>query len=407
MASFLVANLATGHAWAQKDDDKSNDDKQDKKEKGGGRDDDEKDDDEKDDDEKDDDEKDDDEKDDDEKDDDNKSRENRGRDQDEENDESEDDSPPPAPSIGSGQSGASPQQQPQSPPAAPPAELERELGDSLAATDGFDTLTDSGRAVSDSVRLSEAGQPELKAPAEVSLQSAIQLGDRPAIFGVVGIPETPVITVTSAQVLYVADGQSAEITFDSTADGRYSVEIRSDDGSATSQTLAGRLVAGENSVLWEGKSASGALLPEGQYTYYISAESTEGTREPPAGGDGTILVTASLPPPAFDATLLLPFIAAAGAAGAAALFVERRRRAVTIFVPVKAADIVDDIKERYPDAAVADYIEPTAGGTAKYIGVTIQHGADKEWLAEIVAKAKEMANVDSVRLSHRGKMQAL
>ena len=180
LAGLLVANLATGHAWAQKDDDKGkgNDDKQDKKEKGGGRDDDEKDDDE-------------------------KSRENRGRDQDEENDESEDDSPPPAPSIGSGQSGASPQQQPQSPPAAPPAELERALGDSLAATDGFDTLTDSGRAVSDSVRLSETGQPELKAPAEVSLQSAIQLGDRPAIFGVVGIPETPVITVTSTQVLYV------------------------------------------------------------------------------------------------------------------------------------------------------------------------------------------------------------
>ena len=208
-------------------------------------------------------------------------------------------------------------------------------------------------------------------------------------------------------MLYVADSQSAEITFDSTVDGRYEVEIRSDDGSAASQTLAGRLVAGENSVLWEGKSSSGAPVPEGQYTYYISAESTEGTREPPAGGDGTILVTTSLPAPPFDATLLWPVIPVAGAAGVAALFIARRRRAVTIFVPVKAASVVDEIKERYPDAAVANYIESEAGGTARYIGVTIQQGADDEWLAEIVARAKEMADVDSVRLSYRGKMQAL
>ncbi len=272
----------------------------------------------------------------------------------------------------------------QEPPQNLPAELERTVGDSIVANDASGASAGFGRAISDSVSLVETGQTA----------------------GVTGVQVAPAITVTSPGMLHVSGNQGADITFDSTVAGRYAISIRSDGGVVSPQMLMGRMEEGANSVLWEGKDASGAPVPEGQYTYYITAESAGGTREPPAAGDGAILVAAFLPVPAPDANLLLLVVPVALAAGTGALLFARRRRSITIFVPVEAVAVVDDIKERYPDAAVANYVDSKADGK-RYIGVTIRKGADSEWLEEIASRAKEMAEVDSVNLSYKGKMQVL
>jgi hypothetical protein len=166
--------------------------------------------------------------------------------------------------------------------------------------------------------------------------------------------------------------------------------------------------AGANSVVWEAKYASGAPLPDDRYVYYITAQSEGGVRQPPAAGDGAIMVVTPLSIPAsMDVSLLLMIAGSAAAAGAAALFFARRRRSVTIFVPVEAEAVVSDIKERHPDATVANYIDSKTDGVRRYIGVTLPKGADDEWLVQIADRAKEMAAVDSVSLRYRGKMWVL
>lgn len=268
----------------------------------------------------------------------------------------------------------------------PPAALNRALGDSLVVNDTPITSGIFGRAAADSITVEEA-LPELNAPANI--QAA------------------PDITVTSPAPLRISAGQGAEITFDSTAVGTYAVVI-SRGSSYDSQTLSGQMQVGANSVVWQATDASGAPVPDDRYVYYITAESADGVREPPAAGDGAIMVVTPLSIPAsMDMRLMLTVAGSAAAAGAAAMFFARRRRSVTIFVPIEAEAVVDDIKQQHPDAAVANYIDSKTDGVKRYIGVTIPKGADDEWLVEIADKAKQMAEVDSVSLRYRGKMHVL
>jgi hypothetical protein len=273
----------------------------------------------------------------------------------------------------------------------PPASIKRALGDSLAAIDTSGISGIFGRAAADSIILQEA-PPELAG-----------VFDTDAADNTVA----PTITVTSPMPLRTSTGQAIEITFDSTAAGTYTVVITR-GSSYDSQTLAGQMQAGANSVVWEATDGSGAPVPDDRYVYYITAKSAEGVREPPAAGDGAIMVVTPLSIPAsVDASMLLMVAGSAAAAGAAALFFARRRRSVTIFVPIEAEAVVDDIRERHPEAAVANYIDSKTDGVRRYIGVTIPKGADDEWLVEIADKAKEMAQVDSVSLRYRGKMHVL
>ena len=146
-------------------------------------------------------------------------------------------------------------------------------------------------------------------------------------------------------------------------------------------------------------------MPDGRYVYYILAENAAGVREPPASGDGVIMVGVPLPA-SVDLSLLFMIIGSAAAAGAVLLFFAKRQRSLTLFVPAEAVAVVDDIRDRYPDAAVADYVESAADGK-RYVGVTIPKSADSEWLLEIAERVKEMAEVDSVSLRYKGKMQVL
>jgi hypothetical protein len=274
-------------------------------------------------------------------------------------------------------------------PDQPPAALNRAIGDSLVANDTYGISGNFGRAAADSITLEEE-LPELDAPAATD------------------VPAAPAITVTSPAPLRTSAGQGAEITFDSTAEGTYTVVIGRGGSYEDSRALAGQMQAGANSVVWDGRDGSGVPVPDDRYVYYITAQSEGGVREPPAAGDGAIMVVTPLSIPAsVNASLLLMVAGSAAAVGAAAMFFARRRRSVTIFVPIEAEAVVDDIKGRHPDAAVANYIDSRTDGVRRYIGVTIPKGADEEWLVEIAYKAKEMAQVDLVSLRYRGKMHVL
>ena len=389
MAGLLVANLAIGHAWAKEDKEKGQDKKQDKEAK-----------------------------------------ESKGKSENQEkkgnSDKQErqgqdkgggkaDDSPKDGASS-TGSSGdnsnqgnrhgqaQTPQQPAQDLPEQPSTQIERAVSDRLATTDIFDTLTGFGRSASDSINLDDVQQSELRTPVQAPVESEIQMTNE-LYADTVGVSTPPEITITSSELLYVSADRGAEITFDSTTAGTYAVAIKSDDSDAT-QTIFGRMRAGANYVMWEGRDSSGSAVPDGTYTYFIMAENAGGAREPPSDGDGKIIVTISPVLASIDIGLLMIALTVV-AASAALLFFILRKRSITIFLPVEAVAVVGDIRDRYPRASVADYIETEEGGAKRYIGITIPQGADNEWLEEIATRTKEIAKVDSVNLRYRGRTQIL
>jgi hypothetical protein len=203
------------------------------------------------------------------------------------------------------------------------------------------------------------------------------------------------------------------MTFSSTAAGTYSILIKNDADYNISQRLVGPLQVGLNSVPWNGKDASGHLLPAGQYTYYISAMGEGGTREPLPEGDGAIIIvgTASTAPPLGENfVLVIAMVAALGAVVSILIINRRRKEQLTLYLPTQASPIIEEIRGRYPDAGVADYIEPAEGGVGRYIGVTIRDRQDADveaWLETIAEKIKEIADVDAVNMSYHGKMRLL
>lgn len=175
--------------------------------------------------------------------------------------------------------------------------------------------------------------------------------------------------------------------------------------------------AGANSAKWDGTDSSGKYVPPGTYAYYITAKGSGGTRQPPAQGDGTITVGADLASQSSGLFPLLPIdpvyvaiiaaaVAAAGAGAALLLFLGRKRRLV-LYLPAAASEVIDDIRLKFPDAVVEDYIDP--GRPGQYKGVTIRNpkGADEDWLAEVADKAKALSGTDSVSMFYRGRQQVL
>jgi hypothetical protein len=303
----------------------------------------------------------------------------------------------------------------------PPAHSEnvQRPGDSLGVGDTlYGTSASFARSVSDSLTLDELDRPQaLKkavAATPVSIGSGVKITDWVSISGITGVPAAPRITVTSPAILQVIGDQSADMTFSSTAAGTYSILIKNDADDHISQRLRGPLQVGLNSVPWNGKDVSGHLLPAGQYAYYITAMGAGGTREPPPEGDGAIVIvgTAGTTPLLGENLMLVITIAAGlGTCMVSILFISRRRKEqLTLYLPTQASPIIEEIRERYPDAGVADYIEPAEGGVGRYIGVTIRDRRDADvdaWLEAIAEKTKQIADVDAVNMSYHGKMRLL
>ena len=78
-----------------------------------------------------------------------------------------------------------------------------------------------------------------------------------------------------------------------------------------------------------------------------------------------------------------------------------------MYLPASAEEVIDDMREKYPDLVVEDYVDPNDPTLFK--GVTIKNpkGADEQWLTEMAEKAKTIAGVDSVNINYRGKQQTL
>lgn len=252
-----------------------------------------------------------------------------------------------------------------------------------------------------------------RGPSSISTQSELRVIDNIALSGLVVPPAAPKISVTSPPILQVTPDQDAEMTFHSTTPGTYSIAIKNDDSGQVARTLDGEMNLGANAVTWDGKDAQGNVVPAGGYSYYIKAHSTGGTREAPAEGDGAIVVVGAPRAPGdvqlpVDTSylLILPVVAAAGVAS---FFFLRRKKPLTFYLPEEASAVIEDIRSRYPDAAVEDYVETTEEGIRRYKGVTIRNAkeADDDWLAEVADKAKKLAGVDSVNVNYRGKTIAL
>lgn len=251
-----------------------------------------------------------------------------------------------------------------------------------------------------------------KGPSGVAPKEELRVVDNIAVSGLVVPPSAPKISVTAPPILQVTPDQSAEMTFHSTTSGTYSIAIKSDDGGHVVRTIDGKMSLGANSATWDGKDGQGNMAASGSYSYYIRAQSAGGVREPPAEGDGAIVVVGAPKTPGqvqlpTDTSywLILPIVAAAGAASF--LFL-RRKRPLTFYLPDEASAVIDDIRSRYPDAAVEDYVETTEEGVRRFKGVTIRSGkADDEWMEEIADRVKKLAGVDSLNVNYKGKTMTL
>ena len=249
-------------------------------------------------------------------------------------------------------------------------------------------------------------------PSGVATYEELRVIDNIAVSGLVVPASAPKISVTAPPILQVTPDQSAEMTFHSTTSGTYSISIKSDDGGHVVRTIDGKMSLGANSATWDGKDGQGNIVTAGSYSYYIRAQSLGGVREPPAEGDGAIVVVGAPKPPGqvplptdMSYWLILPIVAAAGIASF--LFL-RRKRPLTFYLPDEASPVIDDIRSRYPDAAVEDYVETTEEGVRRFKGVTIRSGkADDEWMEEIAGRVKKLAGVDSLNVNYKGKTMTL
>lgn len=310
----------------------------------------------------------------------------------------------------------------------------RSVGDSIsiqdsqnvsrrAATTGNDGA-EVDRSVSDGITLEErirarerspepepepVPQPPRPASEERALGDSIAVGEGVFLSGSIVPPSAPQLSVSGGERAFNMDSAGAAvITFISSSSGTYRIAIDNDAGERAA-SLSGQMAAGENNVRWTGNDSEGKPVPDGVYTYYITANNDVGTRTPPSGGDGTIAVSGSptpkVPPAQADWAAYTIIIAVVAAVGTGAYLFSRRRSKITVYLPFGAAPVIDDIRERYPQAQVQEYL--TQGGTEMVKGVSIPEprGQDREWLDDIITRAKELAGVDSINVSHNGKVR--
>ncbi|MGI0019759.1 MAG: FlgD immunoglobulin-like domain containing protein [Nitrososphaera sp.] len=266
------------------------------------------------------------------------------------------------------------------------------------------------RSISESLILDDSsGMNAHDVSSDLSVDSELRLLDNIATSGLVVTLVPPRISMTSPPVLHVLGDQDADIMFHSTVAGMYSIDIRDAEGVSVN-TLEGNMLLGANSVSWDGKG-SGSMVPAGDYMFYVTAKSPGGVRNPPAEGDGQIIVaglvgttTAFRPLQDMAHLLAIPVVAAA-----VTFFILRRKKSLTFYLPPEAAEVVDDIRGKYPDAKLEEYIQPAEEGMQRYTGVTIQNPKDVDdgWLASIAKKVKDISGAESVNVSFGGKTHIL
>lgn len=291
--------------------------------------------------------------------------------------------PQPAPSPNPGTQNPPVRNPPPSPPpAAVPHVFERSISDGLTLGDAHD----------------------VRSSPHIDLESNLAVRDYIAVSGLVVPPTAPTIAVTSPSQVSLLPGEVADISFHSTTAGSYEVKITGSEGNVVAN-LKGRMSAGPNTVEWNGAvQSSGEQAPPGEYRYYITARSDGGVRQPPEAGDGRIAIIGTpkaIEPGGQIDPIYLIIIAAAVTGAAGFLFLFRREKPLVMYVPAAAAEVIDDIKRKFPGAVVEDYVEP--GGNDLYKGVTIKNakGADDSWLDEIADRVKSITGSDSLEVRRR------
>jgi hypothetical protein len=274
------------------------------------------------------------------------------------------------------------------------------------------------RSVSDEVAIDERlrardreARPEPPAPSlyERSIADSLGVEERMFLSGSVVPPSAPELIVPgSRQSFNMESAEAAVITFISSSSGTYRIDVENDAGERVA-AISGQMAAGENNARWPGTDRGGDPVPDGTYTYYITANNDVGTRTPPAGGDGTILVSgapAQETPAAVDWTPYAVIAPVLAAGGAGAFLFSRRRNRLVVYLPAGAAPVIEEIRERYPRAEVGEYVSPHEDGSEVVKGVSIPspRQSDEEWFGDIIRRAKELAGVDSINISHRGRV---
>jgi hypothetical protein len=244
-----------------------------------------------------------------------------------------------------------------------------------------------------------------------SMGESLAVDERVFLSGSIVPPSAPQLIVSGGQAAFnMESAQVAVITFVSSSTGNYRIAIANDAGE-TVATLSGQMAIGENNARWNGDGPAGQPVQDGTYTYFITANNDVGTRTPPRGGDGTIVVSgapeAQSQGAAIDWTTFAIIVSVVAAGGAGAFLFSRRRNKLVVYLPAGAAPVIDEIRERYPGAAIEEYVTPHDGGTELIKGVAIPgpKADDQEWFSDIIRRAKELAGVDSINISHRGKVR--
>lgn len=291
--------------------------------------------------------------------------------------------------------------------------VRREAADRLAVRERVTQDLHAYRFISERLRI---GDPfSMKGPMTISMSEPLQISDGIRVGGALEPRSPPIITLQpGAPAIFSPNGDGVDdtiqIAFDSTAGGTYAFEIRDAQGQVAS-SLTGSLSAGRNTVTWDGTDSSGNTVSPGTYTYYISARNEGGVRAPPPDGDGIIVVetpSAPVPPAELNYTALVAAVAVA-AGGTGLLFYLRRRKELVLYLPAAASEVIGEIREKYPAATVEDFVEPAEGGTKMYKGVKIENPGkdDESWFTDVISKVKELAGVDSVNISYRGKVRSV
>ncbi|HEX6562053.1 MAG TPA: FlgD immunoglobulin-like domain containing protein [Nitrososphaera sp.] len=261
-----------------------------------------------------------------------------------------------------------------------------------------------------------------KGPSMAAIAESLKVDELPLLSGSVVPPAAPQLSVPEGQKMLTFHSDrndSVTIAFLSSSAGTYKIDIKNVKGD-TVATFAGAMAQGENQVKWTGADSQGKAAPSGTYTYYITARNDSGTRSAPSGGDGKIVVAgADAETPAAPGRLdltqipfmeLLPIALPVVAVGGVVAFLvsKKRNKKLVLYLPPDAAPVIEDIREKYPGATVEDFMGHGEQGSSRYMGVIIDSKeSNDDWLSGIIAKAKQLAGVDSISLSYRGKMRSV
>ena len=304
------------------------------------------------------------------------------------------------------------------PPPPPSTITEKPVVDAVGVNDVIGKASAShARSISDLLRMGDSGNngstsqsiSVKKVVAPILAGSELRIADQISATGVISsVPSAPKITVTSPPILQVSSDQKAEINFDSTASGKYSIIFTADSDQHYSQTIEGQLHAGPNSASWDGRKNSGDLVPQGKYLYYITAIGDGGTRQPPQDGDGQILVFApdaalSQGPLTANSNIVIPLVILIAIVIGLGIFVvtRRKKKSLILYVPTTSESIFDDLKQAFPEASIGDYyFERTSEGPQQYLSIAFPapKDGDEEWETDVIERVKGISGPDSVVL---------